>query len=139
MPVVELDATRGPAELAVRQPVLALAPVPLPHLALHVGRDAVRGRGRRLPPRLLDEPLPLRVLREDEVEAGFEDLFVGRVRARVRKRIARRRELLQELPGDGEMKASQRRGERLHGGRAILGRRTRVGIDQVGQPTRTIG
>jgi hypothetical protein len=75
--VVELDAERGAADPAALERPLAAASVANPDLPLHVGRDVLRVRRRRLAPRLLHETLPLRVLSEDEIQTGVEDLLAG--------------------------------------------------------------
>src|SRR6266508_4916039 len=64
--VVELDAVRGAADPARRERPLAAAAVASPDRALHVRREVVGLRGRRRLPRVLDHPLALRLLREDE-------------------------------------------------------------------------
>jgi hypothetical protein len=104
-----------------------------------VGGDRV-GEGRaRLVPRLLDEPLSLRVLVEDEVEAALEDLGGGRAGAGVRERVLRGLELLEQPAGDGDVQARELRVERLDlVARGPAEARTRTGAaTSSGEVTRT--
>jgi hypothetical protein len=104
-----------------------------------VGGDRV-GEGRaRLVPRLLDEPLSLRELVEDEVEAALEDLGGGRAGAGVRERVLRGLELLEQPAGDGDVQARELRVERLDlVARGPAEARTRTGAaTSSGEVTRT--
>lgn len=119
--------------------------------AVRSGRGvARRRRGRRsgLRPRLRPDTAALPVPLEDEVEGDLEDVGVAGVRVRVRERIARRRELVEEPPGDGDVDPAELGGLRLDDGRrredggrgegesrSLLGRSFAFGTHLVGQPT----
>ncbi len=110
--VIELELVGGAADAAALEGELAPALVALPDCALHVGRDVVVPRGGpRLRPGLLDEPAPLGVALEEEVEASLEDRLVVPVREGVRERGLRSRELLEEAAGDGDVHPAQLRRE----------------------------
>ena len=81
--VIELDLMGGAADAASLDGPLAAPAVTLPHGSLHVGGDVVRLRRRRLAPWLLDEPLPLGVAIEEEVESRLEDLVLAGAGMRV--------------------------------------------------------
>jgi hypothetical protein len=81
------------------------------------------GKRARLLPRLLDEPLALRVLGEDEVEAALEDVRGGRAWAGMRERVLRGVELLEQPAGDRDVQAGELRVERLDLVARGLGRR----------------
>ena len=102
-PVVELDAAPRPADAAGMEFPLAAAAVAEPDGALHLGREGGRLRGPALLARLLDEPLPLRVLAEEEVETGLEELLGAGGRVRVGECVPRRVELVEEASGDVEV------------------------------------
>jgi hypothetical protein len=73
--VVELDAKRAAAHAARGDRMLAAAAVALPDLAPDVSGDVLWIRRRaRLVPRLLHEPVPLRLALEEEVDPGLDDL-----------------------------------------------------------------
>jgi hypothetical protein len=110
--VVDLHLVGRAADSAAVDGPLALALVPLPDGAADVGGDVagarlVSGRGRvlgggllrggRLRSSVLHEPAPLRRAVEEEVEAGLEDLLLGRPGMRVGERVAGRVELAQEV------------------------------------------
>jgi hypothetical protein len=84
-----------------------------PHRPPHVGGDVVRARRARHLPRLLDEPEPLRVLVEGDPEAMLDDLRGPPARERVRERVLRSLEQLEQLPVDGDVEARELRVERL--------------------------
>jgi hypothetical protein len=77
-----------------------------------VSGHALGLRRRRLTPRLLDEPPPLRVPLEEEVEPGLEDLLGAPAGVRVGERGASGLELLEEAAGDGDVQPAQFGGER---------------------------
>src|SRR6266542_3517883 len=79
----------GAADAASVHRPLAAPTVPLPHRPLDVGGDVVRLRRRWLAPWLLDEPLPLGVALEEEVESGLQDLTLAGAGMRVGERGAR--------------------------------------------------
>ena len=113
-----------------------------PDGALHLGREVVRLRGPALLARLLDEPLPLRVLAEEEVEAGLEELLGAGARVGVGERIPRRVELLEKPAGDVEVEPPEVGAERLDAVVARLAGRwgvrrsaRRVGIEVFCRPT----
>jgi hypothetical protein len=108
--------------LAVREPVLALAVVPLPDLSEHARADAI-GLGRpelRLRPR--DQPAAPIGAVEEEVERGLEDLGGGGTGLRVRERVAGAVELGEEAARNRDVEAGELRRERLDDG-AIVARR----------------
>ena len=72
--MIELEAHGRPADLAVLELELAAPAVTDPDRTLHVRRQVVRIRGRRLLPRLRDEPLPLRVAAEESPDLVLTDL-----------------------------------------------------------------
>jgi hypothetical protein len=161
--VIELELVGGPADPAVLERPGAAAAVPLPYAAPDVGGDVaaafggMRGslggrlgpggsrRGRVGLPRLRPDPAALAVPLDDEIEADLEDVGVARVRMRVRERIPRRGDLLDQPSRHRDVDAAQLRGLRLDDGRrrqpetlALLGLCARVGTYLVGQPTRRI-
>jgi len=75
--------------------------------------DAIGLRRPECRLRLRDEPLPLRVAVEEEVERGLEDVGGGGAGLRVRERVAGAVELGEETLRDGDMQPPQLRGERL--------------------------
>jgi hypothetical protein len=125
--VVVLEPSPAVAPLAGREPPLALPTGAAPDLPLHLGRDRIAaGRSPSLP-RLLHEPLALRVLGEDEVEAALEDLRRAASRAGVPERVLRSLELLEEAAGDRDVDAGEVGVERLHGFAGCRVRRRRHG------------
>ncbi len=117
MGVVELEAARVEHHAGDRR--LADAPRPAvahPDRTLHVVRHVVRLRGREI---LRDEPLPLGVLSEHEIQR-FEDLLRRRPRAGIGERGPHRFELSQEPTGDRHVEAGQLRSDRH--GRHLAGR-----------------
>jgi len=124
--VPELDAVRRAADAARGERDLAASAVALEHGAPHARGDAVRGRGRRRLTRTRHDALPLRVLREEEIETGLEDLLRRRARLRMRERVARRRDLREEALRDGDVIAAEVGGERLDFDRPQLRLRRRT-------------
>ena len=92
--VIELDLVGGAADAASFDGPLAAPLVALPHGSLHVGGHVVRLRRRRLAPWLLDEPLPLGVALEEEVEPGLQDLVLAGSGMRVGERGADRKSVV---------------------------------------------
>src|SRR6266540_4424049 len=80
-----------------------------------------RRRRRRLAPWLRDEPLPLGVALEEEVESRLEDGLLGCSGMRVGERVARGVELAEELARYGDVHAAQVGGLRLDHGRRSAG------------------
>ncbi|HET7754716.1 MAG TPA: hypothetical protein VFK85_12475 [Anaeromyxobacteraceae bacterium] len=100
--VIELDPHGRTAHATGLQRPLAAALVAVPHFALHARGDVVcLGkviclRRPRRPSRPVREALLLRVILEQEVERGFEDVFGPRLRERVRERVASSVQLVDE-------------------------------------------
>jgi hypothetical protein len=111
--VIELDAERGAADPAGVEFPLAATPVAFPDGPPHVSGDAVGSGRRRLAPGLVRERLPLGVALEEQVEPGLEDLLRAGSGVRVGQGGAGGLELLQELPGDGDVETARIRGHRL--------------------------
>jgi hypothetical protein len=128
--VVELDAERGPTDSARVEGPLAAAAVALPHRPLHLGGDVVRLRGPALAARLLDEPPPLRVTVEDELEPFLQDVRHARARAHMRERSTRRLQLLEEVPA----RAPPRRAPRSAGAAPRSRSRAAVEPRRAGSP-----
>jgi hypothetical protein len=122
--VIEFEPVRRSADLDRVEAKFAASSRALPDLALHVRRHRVRLRRRRLLARLLDEPLPLRSLLEEQVQPGFEELARARAGHRVGERVLGRLELREERAGDGQVEPRDLAVER-HGRVAERGRRRR--------------
>jgi hypothetical protein len=115
--VIELDADPGAADPTRVDGPLAATAVALPDLALH-GCWEVNGAGRGLAFRgrragLRDEPLPLGIALEEEVEPGGEDVLGRRAGQGVGEREASGLELVEEGRGDGDVEPGDGGGERL--------------------------
>ncbi len=123
----------GAADAASLDGRLAAAAVALPDGPLHLGGNVVRLRRRRLAPWLLDEPLPLGVALEKEVQPGLQDLALAGARMRVGERGPSGRELLHEPARHRHVQSPKIGGERLDGGarRRRRDRRNRL-LDRVG-------
>ncbi|HEX9243697.1 MAG TPA: hypothetical protein VF875_14730 [Anaeromyxobacter sp.] len=131
--MIELDLVGGAADAASLDGPLAAPAVTLPHGSLHVGGDVVRLRRRRLAPWLLDEPLPLGVAIEEEVESRLEDLVLAGAGMRVGEGVASGRELLHESARHRHVEPPQVRRERLDRGARRRGRDGRNHLlDRVG-------
>jgi len=119
--VIDLDPARGAADPAALDRPLTLAPVAPPDGATDLGGDVAAwvlcgsGHGslrgglswrRRLLPRVLHEPAPLRGAIENEVEPHLEDLVSAGTGMGVREGVAGGLELGEEALGDVEVKAA---------------------------------
>jgi hypothetical protein len=131
--VIELKTLRAAAQPTVVKPPLAPAAIALPHLPPDVRRDVLRLRRPELRLRVLDEPLPLRRLGEEQVEPGLEDVLDGRARPG-RLRLL---ELLRELGADGDVQPALLGGERDQLRRPRRGSRRRTNGRQFIWPTKT--
>jgi hypothetical protein len=112
--VVDLEAKRGTADASGIGRELALSPVPRPDGPLHRGRHvAWVPRRTRVPLRLLHLGAALGLLRQQEVERGFQHLLRGSTGLRVPLTLPRGIQLLEELLRDCHVEAKKVGGERL--------------------------
>jgi len=114
--VVQLELVGRAADAAVLEGPGTASAIALPDGTPDLGRDVAAARAPLLTlrwRRLRADPAPLRVALQDEVETDLEDGLFRSARVGMRQRIPRRRELVEEPPGNGDVEPAPLRGERL--------------------------